>query len=126
MVISNRVREFLRMRENDRFPNRTVVPAYPLTRLANDRQMTPSQKTVGQRLSGHAVIPTNSELPASNSWGQTIEPTSQPLENSDFTLAHSMNLRRRPEASARIDAVAAARSTADEYEYVGGEKTLTQ
>ena len=31
-------------------------------------------------------------------WGQTIEPTSKPLENTDFTLAHSMNLRRRSEA----------------------------
>ena len=28
-------------------------------------------------------------------WGQAIEPTSKPLDNTDFTLAHGMNLRRR-------------------------------
>ena len=37
-------------------------------------------------------------------WGQTTEPTSRPLGNTDFTLASSMNLRRRSGASMRIDA----------------------
>ncbi len=37
---------------------------------------------------------------------QKIEPTSKPHENKGFTLAHSMSLRRRSEASARIDAAA--------------------
>ncbi|GAG11057.1 unnamed protein product, partial [marine sediment metagenome] len=36
--------------------------------------------------------------------GQTIEPTLKLPENTDVTLAHSMNLRRRSEESMRIDA----------------------
>ena len=39
-------------------------------------------------------------------WGQKTETTSKPTESTDFTLAHSMNLRRRSEASMRIDAAA--------------------
>jgi len=31
-------------------------------------------------------------------WGQNTQPTSKPLENTDFTLVRSMNLRRRSEA----------------------------
>jgi len=38
--------------------------------------------------------------------GQVIGPTSKPLENTNYTLASSMNLRRRSEASMRIDAAA--------------------
>jgi len=36
---------------------KTVEPA-PLNRVANDRRLTPSQETVGQRLPRHAVIST--------------------------------------------------------------------
>jgi hypothetical protein len=32
-------------------------------------------------------------------FGQNIQPTSKPLENTGFTLARDMNLRRRSEAS---------------------------
>ena len=39
-------------------------------------------------------------------WRQRIEPTSKPLGNADFTLASSVNLRRRSEASMRIDMAA--------------------
>ena len=38
--------------------------------------------------------------------GPKIEPTSKALEDPDFTLAHSMNFRRRSGASMRIDAAA--------------------
>ena len=55
----------------------------------------PSTKMM-RRLKGKAQSP----------WGQSIEPTSKPVENTDFTLAHSMNLRRRWEAWTRIDAAA--------------------
>ena len=39
-------------------------------------------------------------------WGEEIEPRSKSLEDTDFTLACSMNLRRPSEASMRIDAAA--------------------
>jgi hypothetical protein len=39
-----------------------------------------------------------------SAWGQKIEPKSKPLENTDFTLASSVNLRRRLEASMRYTA----------------------
>ncbi len=38
--------------------------------------------------------------------GQNTQPASKPLGNTDFTLASSMNFRRRSEASMRIDAAA--------------------
>ena len=38
--------------------------------------------------------------------GPRTEPTRKHFENTDFTLAHSMNLGRRSEASMRSDAVA--------------------
>ena len=45
----------------------------------------------------------------SHAVGQTIEPTSNPLEKADFTLASSMNLRRHSEALMRLDAAARIR-----------------
>ncbi len=39
-------------------------------------------------------------------WGQKMSRHRNPLKSTDFTLAHSMNLRRRSEASMRIDAAA--------------------
>jgi len=35
-----------------------VTPESSLNRVANGRQLTPSQETVGQRLLGHVEIPT--------------------------------------------------------------------
>ena len=40
---------------------RAAVTAGPLNQVANDRQLTPSQKTVGPRLFGHAEFPTVSD-----------------------------------------------------------------
>ena len=48
-----------------------------------------------------------SPLDGLSAWGQTIEPTSKPLGNTDFTLASGMNLRRCSDASMGIDAAVA-------------------
>jgi hypothetical protein len=36
-------------------------------------------------------------------FGQNTQPTLKPLENTDFTLAGNQNLRRRSEASMKIE-----------------------
>jgi hypothetical protein len=61
--------------------------------------MLQSRKRLGSGFSGAFLI---SNFP----FGQNTQPTSEPLENTDFTLASSMNLRRRSEAWTRIDAAA--------------------
>ena len=77
----------------------------------------PSRPTRAHRFSSDYLWARSSSTPASRwrsaptttcrcscAWSQVVEPPSKPLENSHFTLVSSMNLRRRSEASMRIDA----------------------
>jgi hypothetical protein len=61
--------------------------------------MFQSRKRLGSGFPGAFLI---SNFP----FGQNTQPTSELLENTDFTLARGMNLRRRSEAWTRIDAAA--------------------
>jgi len=86
-----------------------VIPAWSMVtvRLGLDQQedaITTAEYNTFLRMVGEAILDPvcDGELP----WGQTIEPASKTLENTDFTLASSINLRRRSEAPMRIDAAA--------------------
>ncbi len=48
---------------------------HPLTRVANTRQLTPSQETVGQRVFGHVEIRTFSDLARLFSFAASVDVT---------------------------------------------------
>ena len=72
---------------------------------AVDRPLNDKQLQFAERQSTRTKV-SRWSLAVEYPWGQNTEPTSKPLENADFTLAHSINLSRRLKASMRSDAAA--------------------